>query len=378
MIPIFQPYTNEEEINALKEVLDSHWLGLGPKTAEFEKNFTEYIGTSYAVGLNSGTSALHLAIKLLNIKKGDEVLVPTMTFVSTAHAVVYNSAKPVFVDVDRKTLNIDIEDVKNKLTAKTKAVIAVHYSGRPVDIDTLKKSIPSNVYIIEDAAHAAGASYKEKKCGSLANIAAFSFHTVKPLCTGDGGAITLNDEEMMQRAKRLRWLGIDKGTFDRTSQDKSYFWDYNVEEIGYKYHMNDLQAALALVQLKKLDNGIAIRREKANLYSHLLSEVTEVECPLLDDEIYKSSWHIYCIKCEKRDELFSFLRENGITTGVHYRPIHLYSCYGRKKPYLKNAEEIFKRILTLPLFVELTFEEIKYIIEKIKEFYAKDRTQVSV
>lgn len=378
MIPIFQPNTNEEEIGALKEVLDSHWLGLGPKTAEFEKLFASYIGTKYTVALNSGTSALDLAVRLLNIKKGDEVIVPSMTFVSTAHAVVYNSAKPIFVDVDPRTLNIDIEDVKNKLTLKTKAVIPVHYSGRPVDIDYLRKSIPSNVYIIEDAAHAAGASYKDKRCGSLADIAAFSFHAVKPLAAGEGGAITFNNEKMMQRAKRLRWLGIDKATWERINQSKEYLWDYEVNEIGMKSHMNDLQAALAIVQLKKLDEGIRLRKERANFYSELLSETNEVEGPLPDDDTYKSSWHLYCIKCEKRDDLSTYLKEQGIITGVHYKPIHLHSCYGEKKPYLKNAEEVFKKILTLPLFVALTFEEIRSIVDKIKDFYAKNKSQISV
>lgn len=379
MIPIFQPNTNEEEIIALKEVLESCWLGLGPKTAEFEEKFATYIGTNYAVALNSGTSALDLAIKLFDIHEGDEVLVPTMTFVSTAHAVVYNRAIPVFVDIDKKTLNIDIEDAKNKVTERTKAVIPVHYSGRPVDIDVLKSGLSKDIIIIEDAAHASGSSCKGKKCGALGDIGTFSFHVVKPLIAGgDGGAITLNDEKMKQRAKRLRWLGIDKTTWERTGENKEYLWDYDVEEIGLKCHMNDLQAAFAIVQLKKLDEGIRLRRERANLYSELLSEINEVECPLSDDNEYRSSWHLYCIKCEKRDELSVYLKEQGITTGVHYKPIHLYSCYGEKKPYLKNAEEVFKTILTLPLFVALTFEEVRYIVDKVKVFYAKNKSQISI
>lgn len=378
MIPIFQPNTNEEEIDALREVLNSHWLGLGPKTAEFESKFASYIGTNFAVALNSGTSALDLAIRLFDISEGDEVLVPAVTFVSTAHAVVYNRATPVFVDIDKKTLNIDIEDAKNKITARTKAVIPVHYAGRSVDIDSLREILPKNIIIIEDAAHASGSLYKNKKCGSLADIAAFSFHAVKPLAAGEGGAITLNNEDMVSRAKRLRWLGIDKATWERINQSKEYLWDYNVEEIGYKYHMNDLQAALAIVQLKKLDDGIRLRRERANLYSKLLSEISEVECPLCDDEIYKSSWHLYCIKCVRRDDLSAYLKDHEITTGVHYKPIHLHSCYGENKPYLKNAEEAFKKILTLPLFAALTFEEIRYIVDKIKDFYAKNKSQISV
>jgi perosamine synthetase len=372
MIPVFQPYVGNEEIEAIAEVIKSRWLGLGPKTAEFEKAFASYIGAEYAIGLNSGTSALDLALKLYGINHGDEVIVPTMTFVSTAHAVVYNLATPIFVDVDPGTLNIDLEDVERKITNRTKAIIAVHYSGRPVDLDKLREIIKGkNIILIEDAAHATGASYKGTKCGALGDIAAFSFHAVKPLCMSDGGAITLNDKDMMERAKRLRWLGIDKGTWDRTSLDRSYWWEYQVDEIGLKCHMNDIQAAMGLVQLKKLDEGTFLRREAAKLYSKLLFEIDEIELPLCDNDIFQSSWHIYCIKCEKRDELSLYLKDKGISTGVHYKPIHLYSCYGNKT-YLPKAEKVFKKILTLPLFPELKMEETEFIVKNIKEFYEKN------
>lgn len=370
MIPIFKPNYDERELNALKEVFDSSWLGLGPKTLEFEQKFADYIGTKFAVALNSGTSSLDLALKLLNITKNDEVIVPTITFVSTAHAVIYNAATPVFADVDKKTLNIDFADVMRKITNKTKAIIVMHYSGYPVDVDRLKSILLNkNIAIVEDAAHAVGASYKGRKCGSLADIAAFSFHAVKPLNCGDGGALTFNNEEFVARAKRLRWLGIDKGTFDRVDKNKSYSWDYEVNEIGYKYHMNDIQAALALVQLQKLEEGVKARRECAELYFELLSDIKEVECPLLDSKDFKSSWHLYCIRCDKRDELMSYLRDKNISTGVHYKPIHLHSCYD-SKIYLQNAESEFTRLLTLPLFSTLTSEEIRYIVANIKDFYA--------
>lgn len=371
MIPVFQPYVGDEEIEAIAEVIKSKWLGLGPKTAEFEKAFASYIGTEYAVGLNSGTSALDLALKLYGINRGDEVIVPTMTFVSTAHAVVYNLATPIFVDVDPETLNIDLSDIESKLTKRTRAIISVHYSGRPVDFGVLKEIVEGkNIILIEDAAHASGSSYKGIKCGALGDIAAFSFHAVKPLACSDGGAITLNDKDMMERAKRLRWLGIDKGTWDRTSLDRSYWWEYQVDEIGLKCHMNDIQAAMGLVQLKKLDKAMGMRRDAAELYSKLLSRVKEIELPLFDNDIFKSSWHIYCIKCERRDELSLYLRDKGISTGVHYKPIHLYSCYGNKT-YLPKAEEVFKKILTLPLFPELKIEEIEFIVKSIREFYGR-------
>jgi len=372
-IPVFQPYVGDEEIKAFAEVIKSKWLGLGPKTAEFEKAFASYIGTNFAVGLNSGTSALDMALKLFKINRGDEIIVPTITFVSTAHAVAYNLATPIFADVDPLTLNMDLEDVERKITARTKAVIAVHYSGRAVDFDSLKKiAEKKNLVLIEDAAHAVGGSYKDVMCGALGNIAAFSFHAVKPLVTCDRGAITLNNKNMAERAKRLRWLGIDKGTWDRTSADRSYWWEYQVEEIGMKCHMNDVQAAMGLVQLKKLERGMQCRTDRANYYSKLLSEVNEVETPPLDDSVFKSSWHIYCIKCKKRDALSVFLKERGISTGVHYKPIHLYPCYGNRA-VLPKAERIFTEILTLPMYPDLAFGDIDFIVETIKEFYAKSK-----
>ncbi|HUW43734.1 MAG TPA: DegT/DnrJ/EryC1/StrS family aminotransferase, partial [Bacillota bacterium] len=229
MINLFKPNLGKEELDALKPVFESGWIGLGPKTEEFEIKFAEYIGTKYAIGLNSATAALDLSLKLLNINHGDQVIVPTITFVSTAHVVAYNLATPIFVDVD-KNLLIDAEDVKRKITSKTKAIIPVHYSGRPVDMDKLKK-VAGEIPIIEDAAHAVGSKYKEKNCGNLGTLGCFSFHAVKNLTMGDGGAITTNNKEFYERAKRLRWLGIDKGTWDRTEDNLSYWWEYDVTEI---------------------------------------------------------------------------------------------------------------------------------------------------
>jgi len=369
MIQIFAPYIEKEELNAIKEVFDSAWLGLGPKTAEFEKRFAEYIGVKFAVGVNSCTAALDLSLKLLNVGKNDEVIVPTMTFVSTAHAVVYNQAMPVFADINEKTLSIDLDDVRKKITAHTKAIIPVHYSGRAVDMDALKK-IAKNIPIIEDAAHACGAEYKGKKCGSLGDIGCFSFHAVKNLTMGDGGALTLNDKAMAERAKRLRWLGIDKGTWDRTKVDKSYWWEYFVDEIGFKCHMNDIAAAIGLVQLKKLDSMNNKRREIIKTYNRAFKDIDWIETPPEDDINYKSSWHIYCIKVKNRvnrDDLGIYLQSKGIATGLHYKPIHLYSCY-KQNVSLPKAEKIFKRILTLPLHPRLKNQDVEKIIYAIKKF----------
>ena len=367
MINLFKPHIGKEELDALKPVFESGWIGLGPKTEEFEIKFAEYIGTKYAIGLNSATAALDLSLKLLNINHGDQVIVPTITFVSTAHVVAYNLATPIFVDVDANLL-IDAEDVKRKITPKTKAIIPVHYSGRPVDINKLKE-VAGDIPIIEDAAQAVGSKYKGKNCGNLGTLGCFSFHAVKNLTMGDGGAITTNNKEFYERAKRLRWLGIDKGTWDRTEDNLSYWWEYDVTEIGLKCHMNDIAATIGLVQLKKLDKMNAIRKEIAKIYTKELKDVVEIQTPLEDTEDSKSSWYIYCIKCLLRNDLSFYLKGKGIATGVHHKPIHLYKCYNNI-PSLPEAEKQFKQILSLPIHPSLTEEEIDTVIWEIKSFYA--------
>jgi len=369
MIQVFKPYMGKEEIEAVTEVLKSGWLGLGPKTQEFEEKFSEYIGVKYSVGVNSCTSALDLALKLLDIRNGDEVIVPTMTFVSTAHAVAYNLAIPIFADVDYDSLNLQIEDVARKITKRTKAIIAVHYGGRPVDMDALKE-VAQGIPIIEDCAHACGSEYNALKCGSIGNIGCFSFHAVKNLCTGDGGMLTLNDEEMYERAKRLRWLGIDKSTWVRTDKNKSYWWEYAVEEVGLKCHMNDITAAIGIEQLKKLDLMNARRKEIADIYTDFL--ITEPTDYVFDTDSSKSSWHIFHLKAEDRDKLSVYLKENGITTGVHYKPIHLYTCYGNK-PRLPFSEVVFEKIISLPMHPNLTSDEVEFIIDTILQFYGREK-----
>jgi perosamine synthetase len=369
MIQLFKPFFGQEELEALREPFETGWIGLGPKTAEFERKFAEFIGVKYAVGVNSCTAALDLALKLLDIRNGDEVIVPTMTFVSTAHVVAYNLATPIFADVDEKTLDIDLEDVKRKITRRTKAIIPVHYGGRPCNMDALKEMAGGKMVIIEDAAHACGAEYMGKKCGSLGDIGCFSFHAVKNLAMGDGGALTLNDKEMYERAKRMRWLGIDKGTWDRTKADKSYWWEYLVDEIGLKCHMNDIQAAIGLVQLKKLASMNKRRREIVKMYNEGFKNIDWIETPPEDTDEYKSSWHIYCVKVNviDRNDLSAYLERNGIGTGVHYKPIHTYLCYGNR-PSLPIAERVFKRILSLPMHPGLSDDDVKRIIGTIKRF----------
>lgn len=372
MIHLFRPYMNEEEVEAIREVIYSGWIGLGPKTAEFEKQFAKFTGSSHVVGVNSCTAALDLALKLLNIRNGDEVIVPAMTFVSSAHAVSYNLAYPVFCDIDSDTCCIDPEDISKKITVRTKAVIVVHYGGHPANMDAIREATGPGIALIEDAAHACGSSYKGKMCGSIGNIGCFSFQAVKNLAMGDGGALVLNDKEMAERAKRLRWLGIDKGTWDRTKIDKTYWWEYFVDEIGLKCHMNDIMAAIGLVQLKKLPAMNARRQEIANQYTSAFSLHEWIQPPPKTEPDCHSSNHLYCIKLRAgdRDKLSVWLEQNGISTGVHYKPIHLYSCYGNRC-VLPNAENTFKNILSLPMHPGLSDSDISFIIDTVIAFGKK-------
>jgi perosamine synthetase len=367
MIQVFKPHYNHEEIEAVAETISSGWVGLGPKTAEFEEAFAEFCHVKYCVGLNSCTAALDMALKLLGVNHGDEVIVPTVTFVSTAHCVAYNLATPIFVDVDEQTLNIDIDDVARKISPRTKAIIPVHYGGRPVDMDRLREAA-GDIPIVEDCAHACGARYKGTPAGSIGTVGCFSFHAVKNLAMGEGGAIVLNDEEMAQRAKKLRWLGIDKGTWDRSKLDRSYWWEYNVDEIGLKSHLNDISAAIGIVQLKKLERANMRRRQIVDMYRDGLKDTSQVQMPPEDNDDFLSAWHLCEIKADQRDKLSVFLREEGINTGVHYKPIHLYRCYGNR-PTLPVAEKIFPLLLTLPLYPDLSDNDVHRIVETIRKFY---------
>jgi perosamine synthetase len=368
MIQVFKPYYNHEEIEAVSEVIRSGWVGLGPKTAQFEAAFADFSRVEYCVGFNSCTAALDMALRLLGVNHGHEVIVPSMTFVSTGHCVVYNLATPIIADVEPDTLNMDIDDVSRKISSRTRAIIPVHYGGRPVDMDRLK-AVAGDIPIIEDCAHAAGASYKGKPVGGLGDIGCFSFHAVKNLAMGEGGAITLNDEQMALRAKRNRWLGIDKGTWDRTALDRSYWWEYDVNEIGLKSHLHDISAAIGLVQLKKLKAANAKRREIVSMYREGLEGVEQIRMPPEDGGDFISSWHLCEVKAENRNDLSVYLQGKGINTGVHYKPIHLYRCYGNR-PLLPVSEKVFEQILTLPLYPDLKEEEVMFIIEAVRSFYA--------
>lgn len=370
-IPVLQPSIGQEEIDAVVEVLKSGWLGLGPKTEQFENEFADYVGSRFMVALNSGTAALHLALDILGIGPGDEVIVPTMTFISTVHAVSYVGATPVFADVEKDTLNISVEDIERKITDKTKAIIVVHMAGHPCDMDAIHQlALSKGIKVVEDAAHASGASYKGRLIGSISEMTCFSFHAVKNLTCGEGGGITCNQEWMARKLREKRWVGITKDTWIRSSSNKVYAWKYFVENIGYKYHMNDIHAALGIVQLRRLSQLNGRRREIARRYQQELSDISWLELPK-EKPYAQSSWHLFQIKLENeqmRDQLIHHLQDHHIAPGVHYYPCHLQPHYLHLKAIVPVASEIWKRLLTLPIHPNLTDEEQQRVIECIRQF----------
>jgi len=377
MIPVFRPSMGQEEINALAEVIKSGWIGLGPKTKQFEKEFAKYIGVKYAVALNSATAALHLAFKVLDIEDREVITTP-MTFISTNHAILYNNGIPVFTDIQKDTLNIDPKEIKKNITSKTKAMVVVHYGGHACEMDKiLKIAKDNNLYLIEDAAHACGSEFKGKKLGSFGDLACFSFHAVKNLATGDGGMIVTNNEQWYRRLEKLRWVGINKDTWSReefqNADSSRYSWYYDIEELGFKYHMNDINAALGLVQLKKLDKLNKKRRSLVEKYNKELGNLSWLELPK-ELPYTKSACHNYVIKTNYRDELNDYLAQKNISTGVHYIPNNHYKMYKKFGQPTPVAEKVWTQLLTLPLYPDLSAKQQDEVISAIKKFGKKFTT----
>lgn len=375
VLPVFRPAMGQEEIDAVAEVIRSGWIGLGPKTEEFEKKFADYVDAKFAVGLNSATVALHLCLLALGIGKGDDVLVPSLTFVSTAHVVLHVGARPVFVDVDEETLCMDPGDLEKKVTKKSKAVIPVHYGGHPADLDEIHQIARRNgLRVIEDASHACGSTYKRKKIGGLSDLTCFSFHAVKNLATGDGGMVTTDDRKLAEKMRRLRWMGINQGTWAREElvQQKGYRqygWYYEVTDLGYKCHMNDLNAAIGLVQLGKLAHMNARRTRLADRYDQALGGLRWLRTPVYRPYV-RSAKHNYVIRTEKRDQLNVFLKQKMISSGVHYFPVHLHPYYREHGLHadVPVTERVWKTLLTLPLYPTLSFADQDRVINAIVEF----------
>ncbi len=364
---LFKAVLTEEAIQEVVGVLRSGWTGLGPKTKQFEKDFAQYLGIPHAVATNSCTAALHIALKLIDIQPGDEVICTALTFVSSNMVSLYEKAVPVFADVD-ETLCIDPIDIERKITSKTKAIIAVHYAGHPCDMDKINALAHAhNIWVIEDCAHASGSEYHGKKVGTLGDVGCFSFHAVKNLSISDYGMVVTHNELWAQRAQCLRWFGIDKSTYTRGVNGK-YHWDYNVNELGYKYNPNDIMSALGLVQLRYLDRDNAYRQMLVNIYRRALGNNPFIQLPVVHSNV-KTSNHLFYVQTGQRDELIEALSRNDICSGVHYRPNYHYDLF---RPYLRGelprSEQIWQRLISLPLHLGLQVDDVLRVCQVINEF----------
>jgi len=371
-IPYGHQFIDDEDIGAVVEALKSDWLTTGPKVDEFEKAICAYTGAKHAVAVNSGTSALDIAVSALGLPRRSEIITTPFTFVASANAILYNDCKPIFADIDPKTCNIDPEQIRKKITKKTKAIIYVDYAGQPCDIDTIREIAEEHdLFLIEDAAHALGAKYKGKKVGTFADMTEFSFHPVKHITTGEGGAITTDDDKLATKLRMLRTHGIDKSARERFGPDAGYAYDMKL--LGRNYRITDFQCALGISQMKKLDRFIKRRKELVGRYNSKLAGTKGITIPYVAPYI-ESAWHLYTILLDKginRDKVFSAMRKRGIGTNVHYIPIYKFTYYRERFGFRDSdfpvTEDIFSRILTLPLYPAMKDEDIETVVNALKE-----------
>jgi len=357
MIPIAKPLLGDEEKAAVSRVIDTGMVASGPRTEEFEKKFAEFVGTKYAIATTSGTTALHLGLLSLGVKKGDEVIVPDFSFIATANSPLFCEATPVFCDVDPRTFNIDPEKIKKLITKNTKAVMPVHLYGQAADMKPILEITEEHeVYVIGDAAQAHGATYDQKMVGSFGDLECFSFYPTKNMTTGEGGMITTNNDEIAEKAMSLRNHGREKTK-----------WGYEHSCLGYNFRMTDIAAAIGIEQLKKLPNFNEVRRKNAQYYNeHLLS----VEIPYVLPNA-QHAYHQYTIKSKNRDALIQNLKKNEIGFGIYYpQPLHFYKHlkkYAHKD--LKNSESLTNEVISLPIHPALTKHDLEKIVEVVNEAF---------
>ncbi|SDW85612.1 dTDP-4-amino-4,6-dideoxygalactose transaminase [Hydrobacter penzbergensis] len=371
MIRLSKSVVGTEEVEAITKVLlQDGYLGMGKEVDLFEEEIANYLGVkrSSVVCVSSGTAALHLAVQAV-ARQGDEVLVPSFTFISSFQAISASGATPVACNIYKDSLTIDIEHAESRITNRTKAIMPVHYASNPVNLEKIYRlAAKYKLRVIEDAAHCFGCSYQSSKIGSFGDIICFSFDGIKNITSGEGGAIITSDEKIQSLVKDARLLGIMSDTEKRFSGKRS--WDFEVVDQGYRYHMSNIFAAIGREQLKKLDTVFAPTRIKlATIYKELLCKNSSIAIPVTEKKAYIVP-HIFPIRIlnGKRDEIKQYLEANGVQTGIHYKPNHLLSLYSDKKTKLDVTEEIYKEILTLPLHPDLKEEDIYYVSELINRY----------
>ncbi len=361
-----------EELAEVKEAFEYGYFGLAYKTNEFEQELGNYLGTNrFVITVSTGTNALHLALDTIGIKEGDEVIMPSFTFVATAQAVVMCGGKPVFCEVNPVTFLIDVEDVKKKITNHTKAIIPVHYAGRPCDMDALMRiKEETGIRIVEDAAHAFGTYYEGKKIGSFGDITCFSFDSIKVMTCGEGGAIVTDDSLFDDLSRQKRLLGIDRKTM-HVKDWKKRSWVYDVPTLGYRYHMSNINAAIGLAQIKKVDKFIERRRELCHLYDWELRDVAGIETMPDEYDTITPFMYVIRVKAGRRNKLKDYLMEHDIESGVSYIPCHHFSLF-QGNVNLPITDAIYEEILCLPMHYGLSDNDVQEVAGRIWEFFGSE------
>lgn len=368
MLPVSRPSIGNEELEEVKKVFNTGWLGLGSVVFEFENTIKKYLGAKNVIAVNTGTTALHIALDAFGIVEGDEVIVPSLTFCASIQVITALKAIPVFCEIEPDTLNIDLVDVRKKITSKTKAIMPVHYCGNSCDMDSLFDiGRKHNIFIIEDAAHAFGSSYKGRRIGSFGDATCFSFDPIKNITCGEGGVVALSDDAIAEEIRRKRILGIDKDTWHRYKNERSWF--YEVTTQGYRYHMSNINAAIGLAQLRKLDMFIEKKKNIVKTYNESFRDMKGINILKLNQNETAPFTYIIKVLDGRRDEMMDFLKAKGVGTGVHYIPNHIqpyFSHYARPMPV---TEKIWKEILTLPLYFDMTENDVSLVIQSVIAFF---------
>jgi dTDP-4-amino-4,6-dideoxygalactose transaminase len=369
MITVFGSHVGSKEIQNVVECMESQWMGFGKQVDLFEKKYMEKFEINNFAMVDSGSNALFMAVKLLNLPPNSEIIIPSFTWVSCAQAVLLAGHKPIFCDVDLSTMNIRKEDILPKISKKTKALMIVHYAGLPVDIDPiLELGLP----IIEDSAHAVDSRYKGKPCGTIGDIGIFSYDAVKNLTVGEGGGITCKNKDLLEKAKIMRYCGIGKSGFDSAisnANDKNRWWEYNIEMPFIKMLPTNISASIGLAQLDRIDDLQNIRKNIWEKYQNEFKSFKNIICPVEANPGDKHSYFTYCIRVPKRDELAKYLLDNNIYTTLRYHPLHLNPLYKQQNIILENCNILNNEALSIPIHPRLTLEDVEKIILKIKQFY---------
>lgn len=373
-LPYGKQWIEEDDIQAVVDTLRGDFLTTGPAVDEFERAIAQYVGARYAVSFSNGTAALHGACFAAGIEEGDEVITTPMTFAASANCVLYQNGTPVFADIDPRTYNLDPVAVERAITPRTKAIIPVHFTGQPAAMQEIHRIANEHgLVVIEDAAHALGATYQGKRIGALSDMTMFSFHPVKHITSGEGGIITTNDETYYQKLLQFRTHGITKHA--NQLMDRHGPWYYEMQFLGFNYRMTDIQAVLGTSQLKKIERFIELRKQYVALYQQAFRDLSELTTPY-QDGVGESSWHLYIIRLNQnklkvsRKEIFEALLNENIGVNVHYIPVHWMPYYqelGYSKGICPHAEALYEDIITLPLFPAMTEHDVYDVIDAVKK-----------